>query len=163
LLKNPAGTESPYHEPVARLESWLNRQHGWRLAVLLWALFLPYAATTVLGAWNLFSDSGRVLLESGIASLVASALGAGLAAAARDRQVKERAKPMIFSWAGVALYLIFTAFALSSAAQQIDGPGYFHRIVAAVMLLLIASGGALLLVARVRHQRLAGPVRHSSS
>jgi len=98
-----------YDRRVDRLDSWLNRQHGWRLALLLWVLLLPTAAIFALGAWNWFgagtSDSGPVLLESGTCSLIAMALVAGLAAASRHR----RTRPL--SWRALAGVILVSSAA----------------------------------------------------
>jgi hypothetical protein len=137
-----------------RLDSWLNRQHGWRLALLLWIILLPAAAIIALGAWSWFgagtSDSRLVLLESGTCSLAAMALIAGLATASPNR----RTKPL--SWrAIVGVILVSSGAVLGSATDQLAGWPHLHRAIAGVMLALTASGGVFFVTAWLHQRRLA--------
>jgi len=152
------------------VEAWLDRQHGWRLALIVWGLLCPFAVAVGDGLWVLFVQGSRmpwftlpdVIAYSVVVSLALAAVAifarralrrrGALFLALYERTERDREK---LRWTMIGVLLIWTALTLDVFAEQTGW--YAHRIVGLVSSLLILPGLVCLLVGKFRARR-SGPV-----
>jgi hypothetical protein len=140
------GSLSPYDPSVNRFDEWLNRLHGWRLALLFWVevsfCFLPVA----FGGWGLFgpdsADSDLALLVIAICSILAAVPVAVAAASIRGHRRNAQVRPL--GWqAEAGSLLVCVAVLLLGLTDQVPELSHRHRVIAAVSLALILGGVTL--------------------
>ena len=120
-----------------RLDSWLNRQRSWRLALVHWILLVPAAVALGCGTYGLVSSAASArastILEVAAWSAAAAAPLAILAALTR----RKRTPP----WRRLAsAMLICTGLDVLVVANQFPGWPHLRRTVVPVALSLLAVG-----------------------
>jgi hypothetical protein len=126
----------------------MDRQPGWRLAIIVWGLLCPAAIDTGAGLWVLFVQGSRVpwftLPETAAYSMIAAMPMAVLTA----RSVRRRGKIIPragqgregLAWITIGYLLIMTVPALNLYLDQQRYFPHIHRVVGAVTVLLVLSG-----------------------
>lgn len=134
--------DAPY---PAVVDSWLNRQRGWRRAVLMWAQMWPASAILWCGSWELFRPGARVPGAAFPAIVVYSLAGAvplvALVGLARRVLARPgRHVPPALSWRLAAGAALLAAGMVIDAEQS---PGHQWPGVSEVLL---GAGIVLILV-----------------
>lgn len=152
------------------MDAWLDRQRGWRLALIVWGLLCPFAFTVGDGLWVLFVPDSRVPWFTlpdvlGYSVVVALGLAAGAVFARRVGRRRDARSPALsgstgrdrqrFRWTVIGVLLIWTVLTLNVFVGQATD-WHAHRIVGLVSSLLILPGLVCLLVGRSGARR-SGP------
>jgi hypothetical protein len=140
---------------VDRVDSWLNRQRGWRRGLLGWLHM--YGLTIMVGSalWSLFGPGtpglGLAFLRVTGWSALAAAPLTGLIAFLQGTRTGKRS---VFSWrvSAAALFFLSAAELNVLTDQQADWPRS-HRAVGLVTLLLMAISFTFVLMAVSRYRR----------
>jgi hypothetical protein len=137
---------------VDRLEAWLHRQAGWRLAVLVWLQVCPLTILMGVSAWSFFAPGSPGLsLTAALLSLIVAVPFAWLFIAARRRRPERR--PVLF-WRGFAGSMCLLAGFLLTMSSLNDPASRHHRAVALASFVMDMVGcGFFLDAARRRLSR----------
>jgi len=143
---------------VDRVDSWLNRQRGWRRVLLFWLHISIFTTTVGSALWSMFG-SGTPGLDIAFLHVVAwSALAAvpltGLTVYLRHTRRVGTDDRRVFSWRASAGILLFLAAGELNILtdEQADWPR-INRAIGLVSLLLIAASLTLGLMAASRYRR----------
>jgi hypothetical protein len=132
----------------------MDRQPGWRLALIVWGALCPAAIDTGAGLWVLFVQGSRVPWLTLPATAAYSMIAAMPIAALVARSARRRGKIIPrtgqgragLAWITIGYLLLVTVPALNLSLDQQRYWPHIHRAVGAVTLLLLLSGFACLAV-----------------
>ena len=130
----------------------MDRQPGWRLALIVWALLCPAALDLGAGLWVLFVQGSRVPWLTLPATAAYCMIAAMPIAALIARSARRRGKIVPragqdragLAWLTIGYLLFVTVPALNLSLDQQRYWPHIHRVVGAVTLLLLLSAVACL-------------------
>jgi hypothetical protein len=160
IVDSSRATPQLYDDLVDRLDSWLNRQIGWRQAVLMWVHLCPPAAMIGFGLWGLLGpgspEPGLTFVKVGAVSVLAAVPVAVILVSARHVRVARIGGKPAFLWrASAALLLWSGALILNLAAEQLEGWSRFHHVIAVATLLLMIGAFGFFISSWFQSRRLA--------
>jgi hypothetical protein len=143
---------------VDQLDSWLNRQVGWRRAALAWLQMWPWAIGLGCVIWVFITPGvpgpGLAFLEVVAWSLLATVPLAGVSMVVQRWRASRRSNRPAFSWCMYAGMLCLMAAILPSLLldQQPYWP-HVHRVIGLVSLPFALAGAGFCLEAARRSWR----------
>jgi hypothetical protein len=137
----------------------MDRQRGWRLALIVWGSLCPFAISAGIGLWGLFlQGSGAswptlpdVVAYSVIAAMPLAAVAVIGHRARRPRGAlipANRQDRKRLRWTAIGMLMILATSTLNLYAEQLRNWPHIHRVVGAISLLASLSACASLAIGR---------------
>jgi hypothetical protein len=139
--------------PVDRLDAFLSRQTGWRLAVLVFLQVCLLTGSLCVGLWSFFLLGSMSLLWS----IAATVLLAGLLTVAVLRRASRLGQRLVMSWRAMTGEMcIFAAAVFDHFSMNEPSWQHAHRATALASAVMPIIGSLLILDALWRQRKAAG-------